>query len=142
MDEYGFSVVHEVYSPGIMGNAVVVFKSDTTGIKIVVDRSQVLVNIGKLTMPEEEWFELSDIVHFYAPALEDVYVFPRDFQNNQDTVELQVGRLAQIIRQYCEPLLKGDFSDENQIKEIEKKRVADMLEHFKKLSEDKRRKRE
>lgn len=142
MDEYGYSIAREVYSSEIMGNAELVLISQTTGIKVVVDRSQVFVNIGDLSRSEDEWMELSDVVHFYAPTLVDVYSFPTNPQNNQDSIESQVERLVRILRQYCEPVLKGDFSNEDQIKEIEGKRVEEMLEYFKRLSEDRNRSRE
>lgn len=137
IDEYGYTITREVYLPEIMGNAELVLMSNTTGIKVVVDRSQVMVNIGDSSRPEDEWFDLSDVVHFYAPTLIDVYIFPTNPQNHQDKIETQVDWLVRILRQYCEPLLRGDFSNEDQIKEIERKRVDEMLEHLKKLFEDK-----
>ena len=79
MDEYGFSIVREVFSPEIMGNVELILMSPMTGIKVVVDRNQVLVNIGDSSNPEDEWFELSDVVHFYAPTFLDVYIFPNKF---------------------------------------------------------------
>ncbi len=134
--EYGYSIVRERYSPEIMGNAELVLMSNITGIKFVVDRSQVLVNLGKVAWPEDEWFELSDVVHFYAPDIE-VYIFPKGLQDHNEKLELQVNRLVRILRQYCEPVLRGDYSHEDQIKEVERKRVEDMLDYYKKLSEDK-----
>jgi hypothetical protein len=140
MDEYGFLVDRERNYPEAMGNADIVFKSRLTAIKVVVDRGQVLINIGKVTWPEREWFEFSDVVHYFNPSMKEVYDFSEGPLNNQTAViETQAKRLSLILRQYCEPMLIGDFTMQDQIKEVEKKRVAELLEHFKKLSEDYRR---
>jgi hypothetical protein len=69
MDEYGFAVESEKYSPKIMGNSVVVYKSQSNGIKAGVERSQVLINIGKLSLPEKEWPELGDVIKYFNPEM-------------------------------------------------------------------------
>ena len=137
LDEYGFSIEREYYSPEIMGNAAVVYISNTTGVIIAVDRSQVLISIGRSALPEDQWFEFSDVIHFYAPTVKEAYIFQID-DTHLVEVELQLERLAQLLRKYCEPLLRGNFSDEDQIKEFERQRAEEMLEDFRKLSEDKR----
>jgi hypothetical protein len=134
VDEFGFSIDREGYSPEVMGNAVVVFVSTSTAVKVVVDRSQVLINIGELSWPEKDWFEFGDVVQFFNPNLKDVYDFSGDSLDNQAYIVSQAKHLALLLRQYCEPLLRGDFSMQDKIREIEKKRVAEMLEHFQKLS--------
>jgi hypothetical protein len=139
IENYGFQAVHEQYSPEIMGNAEVIYKSRATAIKIVVDRSQVLINIGKISWPEREWFEFSDVIHFFDLNIMNVYDFPSG--STTASVDAQVTRLAQFLRKYGEPLLVGDFSMETQIREIEQKRVKEMLEDFKRLSRGKNEKR-
>ena len=139
VDEYSFSIDHEGYSPEVMGNAEVVLKSASTVVKVVVDRSQVLLNIGELSWPEKDWFEFSDVVQFFNPNLKEVYDFSVGSLDNQAYIESQTKRLALLLRQFCEPLLIGDFSMQDEIREIEKKRVTAMLEHFEKLSQNRRR---
>jgi hypothetical protein len=41
-----------------------------------------------------EWFEFSDMIHFFAPEIEPVYIFPQDLSNYQAEIESQVSRLA------------------------------------------------
>lgn len=134
VDEYGFSIANEGYSPEVMGNAQVVLKSVSTVVKVIIDRSQVFLNIGELSWPEKDWFELSDVVQFFNPDLKEIYDFSGGLQNNQAYLDSQIKRLALILRQYCEPLLRGNFSMEDEIRNIENKRVTEMLEHFQKLS--------
>jgi hypothetical protein len=136
-DEYAFLIEREGYSPEAMGNAYIVFTSKLIAIRVVVDRGQVLIDIGKVALPEKEWFEFTDVIHYFNPGIKKVYAFsgvPLEKQNF--TIEAQVKHVSLILRQYCEPLLIGDFSMEDQIKEIERKRAKEMLEHFNKLSED------
>lgn len=137
IDEYGFLIEREEYSPEAMGNAYIVYTSKLIGIGVVVDRDQVLINIGQVTWPEREWFEFTDVIHYFNPNIKKVYAFsgvPLEKQNF--TIEAQVKHVSIILRQYCEPILMGDFSMEDLIKEIERKRAKEILEHFKKLSED------
>src|SRR5574341_1025844 len=77
-DDYGFAVALETYSPMVMGNASVDFESSKTRIEIVLDRSQVLIALGPIDRPRREWFEFSDVVQFFAPTVDPIYVFPQD----------------------------------------------------------------
>lgn len=129
MDEYGYSFTRDLYSPEFMGNAEVVFASDKTGIRIAVDRGQVFVNIGPLLQPKDEWVDLENVVHFYAPRVKGVYLFQRSNQSYSD-IESQVNWVLHVLRKYCKPLLEGNFSDYDRIKEIERKRVREMIETY------------
>ncbi len=135
LDEYGFHIYQETYFPEKMGNASVLFTSDHTVISIILDRSQVLSKIGKRSKPSNEWFEITDIVRFFSSDEDmDVYQFSKKNPYDVPSVENQVLRLAKLIRRYCEPVLRGDFSKEEEIKKIEIKRVSAMKNHFKELS--------
>jgi hypothetical protein len=138
-DEYGFSLARDAYFPESMENADMLFVSSQTGVRIVLDRGQVLINIGSLLQPQQEWFEFSDVVHFFAPETEPVYIFSQDNSNYHATIESQVIRVARLMHQYCEPLLRGDFSMQSGIREIERQRVAKLLDDLNKLAENYRR---
>ncbi len=125
IEQYKFTVVVDNYSPEVMGNAEIVFASLSTGIEIVKDRGQVLISIGAIAQPRGEWFEFEDVVRAFAGDAERAYSFNLDWES-------QIARLAQIMQSYCRPLLAGDFSKEKEIREIENKRVSEMLNRFKK----------
>lgn len=131
-NEYRFHIERKEFDPQAMGNAVVVFKSLKFGIEIVIDRNQALISIGEQLDPRMQWFELSDVVKYYAPYEEGVYVFPDKTPENtwDDVVEIQLRRLSTILRQYCEPLLKGESWMKEEIKKIEKKRAGEILKKF------------
>ena len=132
INDYGFRIERKEFDPQTMGNAVVVFKSSKFGIEIVIDRNQVLISIGEQLDPRMQWFEFSDVVKYYAPDAEAVYVFPDKTAENtwDEVVEIQLRRLATILRQYCELLLKGESWMKEEIKKIEKKRASEILKKF------------
>jgi hypothetical protein len=134
IDTYGYYIDHEQYSTEVMGNAEIVYKSAQTGISIIVDRSQVLLNIGNISWSERDWFEFSDVVHYFSPKIEFVYAFQNDNQDAQVDIEGQIKWAAIMLMQYCDPILRGDFSMQREIREIEKRRVAKLLKHFNNLS--------
>jgi len=112
-----------------MGNAVVVFKSPKFGIEVVIDRNQALISIGEQVDPRMEWFEFRDVVMYYAPDAENVYVFPEKSDENtwDEIVETQLRRLAIVLRKYCDPLLKGESWEKEEIKKIEEDRASEMF---------------
>jgi hypothetical protein len=138
IDTYGFFIDHEQYSPEIMGNTEIVYKSTQIGIRIIIDRGQVLVNIGNPSWPESDWFEFSDVVHYFSPEVKFIYAFQDNVQDEQIDVEAQIKRVARMCNQYCGPILRGDFSMQEQIRKIEEKRVAEMLRYFNSQSQGKR----
>ena len=134
-DDYGFVVAHEIYSPMVMGNASVDFESSKTRIEIVLDRSQVLIALGPVSWPRHEWFEFSDVVRFFAPAVDPIYVFPEDIPDHAAALEMQVSRLANPMRQHCDPVLRGDFSMCDGIKEVERKREAELHQDLDRIAD-------
>lgn len=127
LEDYGFQIVRESYEPQLMGNAAVVLASPTVIVTIVKDRGQVLINMGEAPIAAEERLEFADIVRFFASDKNlDVYQFgpnPYDVPSAED----QVSRLAWLSREYCTPILRGDFSMRDAIKGLEKERLAELL---------------
>jgi hypothetical protein len=130
--EYGFHIVRKEFDSQTMGNAVVIFKSSQIGIEIVVDRNQVLISLGDLLDQRRDWFEFSDVLKYYAPLAEKAYIFPEKTVDNtwDDVVLIQLDWLAIILRQYCDPLLKGEPWVKEEIQEIAEKRAAEMLKKW------------
>lgn len=138
VNDYGFSIDREEYSAEQMGNGYIVYMSRAVAIMIVVDRSQVLLNLGEPSWPEREWFDFTDVVSYFNSSIKEIYNFSESQIDHQAYVEKQAQHLAHILRMNCEPLLRGNFSMQNQIREIEQKRVMEMLESFQELSDNNR----
>jgi len=114
LNDYGFSVIEkEEVNTKVMGNGYFLFMSETTGVAIVLDRGQVLMNIGKSNQDRKDWLDWSIAIKAYAP---DVKAY--DFEMDIDS---QVKRVSELLKQYCVKLLEGDFSDENLLNVIEDK---------------------
>jgi hypothetical protein len=130
ISEFGFYIEKKEFDPQMMGNAFVLFKSSKVGIEIVIDRNQVLIALGDQMEPRGKWFEFSDVVTYFSPT-KVAYIFYEKSENMKwaEAVEAQLRRVALILRQFCEPILKGDLGMKKEIKEIEKKRVAEWLKN-------------
>jgi hypothetical protein len=139
--EFDFNIEKKEFDPNMMGNAYVIFRSARVEIEIVIDRDQVLISLGDRKKSREKWFNYSDVLKLFAPSevaysdLEDLFNEKRaNHISNADTwdevIEVQLDRLAVMLRRYCEPILKGDFSMKKDIKQIEEKRVSEMLKRF------------
>jgi hypothetical protein len=134
-EAYGLSRAQQEFAPQTMGNACVYFQSPVIGIRIAIDRNQVLVNIGDPAWPTREWLEFSQVLGYFAPAV-IAYDFGEKTEKNtwDELVALQLGRLALILRQQCEPLLRGEVAMDAIVKHVRDNRAAEMREHFDKLS--------
>jgi hypothetical protein len=142
--EFDFWVVDKVFDPQTMGNAFVRYKSSRVGIEIVIDRDQLLIVLGDQMEPREKWFGYSYVLEYFAPAeiayLDVGQLFNEKRANhtsNADTwkevIEYQLQRVSSMLRQYCEPILRGNFDMKKEIKEIEQKNVTEMLNRWKNL---------
>jgi hypothetical protein len=126
-DDYDFQIDKESSEPARMGNAGVVLVSSNVLMSIVKDRGQVLINIGEVSKPREEWFEFADVIRFFsADENLDVYQF-RTNPYDVPPIDRQLSRLAWLAREYCSPIFRGDFSMKDSIKSLEKVRLAALL---------------
>lgn len=134
INEYGFRIERKEFDPQTMGNAVVVFKSHKYGIEIVIDRDQALISIGDCLNPRMQWFELQDVVTYYAPSIDDVYSFTEKTADNtwDDIIGLQLRKLAIVLRQHCEPVLRGESWIKGEIEKIEESRKTELLKNLRK----------
>jgi hypothetical protein len=134
--DYNFSILEKEYDLSMMGNAYVIFKSAKTGIEVVIDRGTVTISIGEVIDPIDKWFELTDILDYFAPLEENSYI-EIEKQSTIDpdqAIEIKLEKVAILTKEYCKPLLEGNFEAKDKIKAIEKKRVNEMLNKFKNLS--------
>jgi len=132
VDDYGFSIANERYDPQSFGNSLVEFRSETTAIRLILDRSQVLVDLGPISWNPNSWFSLSSVMEFLAPeAGESAYVFPETWESYYDMIDWQVNRLAHILRRYCSLVLTGQF---DAWEELERRRRKEAENGYKVLT--------
>jgi hypothetical protein len=112
VDDLGFSVMEESHDPEAFGNSLVRFRRHAVDVLVVLDRGQVLVDIRpRRAGLSSSQFGLASLVRFLAPESEEpAYVFPESWDAYHEMVEWQLKRLARVLRQYCLPVLTGEFS--------------------------------
>lgn len=126
IDDYGFSVIDERYDHEAFGNSLVQFRSSTTDVVVVLDKGQVLIDISPYPEIPNYRFGLATVVEFLSPdADEPAYIFPEKWDNYYGMIDWQVTRLTRVLRQYCAPVLRGEFSKWKEMDEIRRKETED-----------------
>jgi hypothetical protein len=115
IDSYGFTVAKE---EPIHGGTVVEFRSRYCRVRVVLDRCQVVVEIGPNKLFNKPWFDLSYVILFKDPDSHFEYEFdPEGYvQDRESSQDRQVRRVAELTRRYCEEMLRGDFSSQEDLK--------------------------
>jgi hypothetical protein len=126
IEEYGFSVATEMYDAEAFGNSLVEFRSDAVELRVVLDRGQVLIDMGPYPEVPGFRFGLPLVVDFLAPgALNSVYVFPEEWNDYYGMIDWQLDRLAQVLRQCCGSVLSGEFSQWKEMYESARTQAED-----------------
>jgi hypothetical protein len=131
IQNYGYWVEEDRNLPPEVRKYLMILASSKTGIEIVLERgSQILVAIGQISKPRDDWFVFTDVISYFASGTVP-YEFP-DHPDFQVRVDTQIQRLSHLLLNYCKPILLGDFTMQGKIKALEEKRVAAMFAEFKK----------
>lgn len=111
VDDFAFRVGAERYDPDSFGNALVEYESAAADVRITLDRGQVLIDVKQHSESWSTSFGLPTILSYLAPNVDEPpYVFP-DAGDYCERVSWQLARLARVFRQFCGPILTGEFSD-------------------------------
>jgi hypothetical protein len=140
MDDFGFSVIHEEYYPQSFGNALVVLESKDCRIRVLLEKEQVLVDVGPLSAPEEwsshapdYWFGLTYVTALLAPEAEPMaYQFPDTSLDRNARIDRQLVRLAGILRPYCDQIARrfcpeSFQSTQEELLQLQEKQVREWL---------------
>ena len=133
IQNYGYWVEEDTTLPPEVRENLVILASSKTGIEIVLERgSQILVQIGQISKPRDDWFVFTDVIGYFSPG-----TVPYEFSDHPDfqiRIKTQIQWLSHLILEYCKPILLGDFSMQERIKALEEKRITTMLEEFNKIN--------
>lgn len=130
INQYSFEIDHQEFDLEFFGNTIVRFANQKTGFKVVIDRSEVTILLGEITDKDEDWFDIIDVVKFFAPQIDPVYIFPKNLLPDE-SIQFQVERLSHIAQGYCVSILKGDFSMKAEIAQIRAKREQTFINEMK-----------
>lgn len=121
IDEYGFDIAETRHSPENFGNGLVRFQSSEVNITIILDRGQILIDLGPRSVAPNQCFDLRAVVMFLEPQItEPIYLFP-DNTNGNESREWHITRLARLLRQYCAQILEGRFSNWEELRQFTNK---------------------
>ncbi|MEM3434463.1 MAG: hypothetical protein QXP27_09885 [Candidatus Methanomethyliaceae archaeon] len=124
IENYGFLVIDEKYDPEAFGNSLVDFQSDSIVMRVLLDRGQAMVDFRPRAEPSETWYGLDSVIEFLAPeADEPTYIFPETWDNYQDMIKWQVDRLANVVQRYCARVLRGEFSEWEEMAEARSRKA-------------------
>ena len=104
--EYGFVLKNELYTDH--GDKID-FESDVCRVSFIMERCQLLIDLAPSGSVGQE-IDLGHIVLQANPESDFKYAFSPD-----GFVPSEYTRLAFILKKYCEPILRGDFSKWPQI---------------------------
>jgi hypothetical protein len=115
VDEFGFSVANEEHNRQMFGDRVVEYRSPTT-VVTVSSEGFVLTEFGPASEPHVAHFLLFNVISFFdaklAEAEKSALGNVRQPRRNQES---QIARSAELLHQFGEPMLKGDFTQWNEI---------------------------
>src|SRR5258707_14852756 len=77
VEDHGFEVVDESYSPEAFGNAVVSLQSKDFGVRGVRDRGQIFADVGP-AQTFDEWHDLKRVLEFQGRGSVDTSEFELD----------------------------------------------------------------
>lgn len=122
-EKYGFSQEDQQYNAEAFGNAHIQLRSINLDLRISLDRGIVLVNFKPLSK-FPDWFDLQSTVEFLNSNIDEpVYIFPEDWSNYDNMVDKQMQRVSRVVKQYCEPVLSGQFSKWKKVEKLRMKKV-------------------
>ncbi len=132
VEDYGYHVDEKEFDFAAMGNAYVVFRSLKLGIQVVIDRNYVQIRAGQAPDRKHDWFEFADILKYYAPEIDNPYIYPEKTPENtwDSIVEQQLSRLSSLLREHCDSLLRSQSLPKKEIKRIEDDRVERQYGRF------------
>lgn len=111
IDEYGFAITGQPSGSEPFSDGIIEFRSDTTIVLLRLDRTDVILSLGPAGEPGEARLGIPMVVdyvtHGEKRGYPDYVAVPGSFVG---TVEARIAANASALKEYCEPVLRGDFS--------------------------------
>ena len=115
--DYGFAMVAQEYHPELNDTAWIKMQSGNCGVEIVLERWQVLIRVGSLSVPEgglsdlgNLWFSLPIITAFLTQGKDkwwkDHSPFDFGYLDPDARLDRQIARLADKMRPYCDQVFE------------------------------------
>ena len=111
IDNYHFVERKKLYRSEPFSDGVIEFRSAQTVISVRKNRDEIMIRVGPVSDPDISRLSIGDIASFINQSkrlspFEDI-----DLPTASEArVEKQITIYANLLKQYCEPMLRGDFS--------------------------------
>jgi hypothetical protein len=112
VDQHGFSIREQLLGPKPFDDAVIEFSSDHTLVSTRLDRGDVLVNVGPPMEPEVARVSLVMAVAYFTGGRITSIAAPASLPGDyEQRINHRVAAHSEALRQFCQPLLTGEFRD-------------------------------
>ena len=119
LKKHGFRVVRQAYHHEVFGNGYVDFQKGRVAVRVVRDRGQVAVEIGRAGWFKTEWHDMDWFLKAAHPDLGFEYeTIDPDTQLLLDA-HLQVHRVIEILETYLADVLDGDLRPLAKVQRLE-----------------------
>ena len=137
VNEYGFvSRNANDYEKSIWGNYSKTFFSQKLEVQIVVERSEVVLSVKTLVTPPgfkdymSKQFYFMEILDYFAPNhsyLGDIFIIEDDktVEDCPDFLIDKINEIAQLFKQYCTLMIKGDLNCWSELDALRKKNIKE-----------------
>jgi hypothetical protein len=111
ISQYKYSFREELHSTEPFGDCLIEFWSSKTIVSIRLDRMDIVLLLGPLGEVESARLSLEVLVDFMTSRKKQFTAANFDFHGSfEERIEFHLERYASILREYCDPFLRGDFS--------------------------------
>lgn len=127
VEDYGLTTA-ESFNPRDMSGSIG-FYTPNALITFTEDRGDVYLDIGPIPNAERTYYSLGEMANFMSPERgKDVQVFgfPKLPDDEYQRISIQLNHWAPLLRRYCEPLLKGRFTQWKELEERRNMRMAQL----------------
>ncbi len=112
IDEYGFSLTEELFSPESFGNALVIYSSEHVDITITLDRGEVLVDLTPAFDMSKRTYSLPVLLNYLnIRKSKAVHVAHEKRLDYNTQVIRQIEQVAQMLKRHCSSILIGQFTE-------------------------------
>ncbi len=129
--DYGFRIVEERYDPESFGNSLVVFQLNLTFISLSLDKGDVYLDIGSVSNPKNT-YNLGTVIEFLRPQEHQrikVFGFSKLPDDPYERMEIPIRYWAELLHQYCQPILRGDFAQWKELEVHQKRSVEEFTKN-------------
>ena len=132
----GFRVVRRAYHHEVFGNGYVDFQKGRVAVRVVRDRGQVAVEIGRAGWFKTDWHDMDWFLKAAHPDLGFEYEFFDPETRLLLDAHVQVQRVIETLERYLANILEGDLGLLAKVRRLEREFVEHKYGAFLRISRE------